>query len=95
MTSRIANVTQTPPQVKEASKNPAEARTSATITADQKPVKPVTSQTTATISDAAKAALLESTETPAQTAKEARGNDHQAQRLLAKENAAKLAMSKT
>jgi len=37
----------------------------------------------------AQAALKEATETPAQTATEARGGDHQAQRLLAKESAPK------
>ncbi len=40
---------------------------------------------------AAQAALQEATETTAQTAKEARSGDHQAQRLLAKEEAAKAA----
>ena len=39
------------------------------------------------ISSSAKAALQEATEAPDQTAKEARGGDHQAQRLLAKEAA--------
>jgi hypothetical protein len=41
------------------------------------------------VSTAAKAALQEATETPAQTAKEAQSGDKQAQRLLAKEKAAK------
>ncbi len=44
--------------------------------------------TTVTISSAAVAALAaqkEALETPQQTATEARGNDHQAQRLVAKE----------
>jgi hypothetical protein len=52
--------------------------------------------TSATISPAALAALAtskEAAETPAQTAQEARGNDHQAQRLLAKEAAARKAYS--
>jgi len=39
------------------------------------------------ISSAAQAALKEATETQAETMKEARGGDHQAQRLLAKEQA--------
>lgn len=48
--------------------------------------------TTVTLSSAAIAALAaqkEALETPQQTAKEARGNDHQAQRVLAKEEAIK------
>jgi hypothetical protein len=40
---------------------------------------------TVQISGAAQSALQEVLEAPAQTAKEARGGDHQAQRLLAKE----------
>jgi hypothetical protein len=43
------------------------------------------------ISNAAQSALQEATETQLQTAKEARGGDRQAQRLLAKETAAKKA----
>jgi hypothetical protein len=39
------------------------------------------------------AAAKEAAETPAQTAQEARGNDHQAQRLLAKEAAMRKAYS--
>ncbi|MDA8327322.1 MAG: hypothetical protein M0033_14095 [Nitrospiraceae bacterium] len=46
---------------------------------------------TVQISNAAQAALKELTETQAQTAKEANTGDHQAQRLLAKEAAAKAA----
>jgi hypothetical protein len=41
------------------------------------------------LSSAAQSALRESTETPAQTAKEASSGDMQAKRLLAKEEAAK------
>jgi hypothetical protein len=44
---------------------------------------------TVQISSAARAALAEATETPAQTAKEARAGDRQAQRLLAHYSAAK------
>jgi hypothetical protein len=44
------------------------------------------------ISSSAKAALQEATETPEQTAKEARSGDQQAQHLLAKEVAEKKAM---
>ena len=40
---------------------------------------------------AAQAANAEAMETPTQTAQEARGNDHQAQRLLAKEASEKAA----
>jgi hypothetical protein len=43
---------------------------------------------TVTISNAAKAALAEATETAAQTKQEAAQGDRQAQRLLAKEAAA-------
>jgi hypothetical protein len=42
-----------------------------------------------TAAQIAQAALKEATETPAQTATEAQGGDHQAQRLLAKESAPK------
>jgi hypothetical protein len=65
----------------------------ATSPAAQKPpqTKPQPTPTptdTVSISNAAKAALKEAMETPTQTAQEARGGDHQAQRLLAKEEAA-------
>ena len=46
---------------------------------------------TVSISNAAHAALAEATETSVQTAQEAGQGDHQAQRLLAKEQAAKAA----
>ena len=49
--------------------------------------------TTATISAAAQALAKEAAVTPAQTAQEAQGNDHQAQRLLAKQAAAQKAYS--
>ena len=53
-------------------------------------VKPKAAATdTVDVSAAAKAALQEATETPAQTAKEAQRGDKQAQLLLAKENAEK------
>jgi len=60
----------------------------------QKSAPPATSTTTSTpkdtvhISSASQAALQEILETPVQTATEARGGDHQAQRLLASETAA-------
>jgi hypothetical protein len=47
---------------------------------------------TVQISNAARQMLQETTETPAQTAKEAAGGDRQAQRLLAKEAATEKAM---
>lgn len=47
------------------------------------------SSTKVSISDTARALLAEATETSAQTAKEAGHGDRQAQRLLAKEQAAK------
>jgi hypothetical protein len=53
------------------------------------PSKATTPQDTVQISVAAQTALQELTETPVQTAQEARGGDHQAARLLAKEAAAK------
>lgn len=49
------------------------------------------SSTVVTISTAGKAALAEATETAAQTAAEARNGDHQAQRLQAKQSAARKA----
>jgi hypothetical protein len=47
------------------------------------------------LSSAAQAALRETVETPAQTAKEASSGDAQAKRLLAKEEAAKEAAAET
>ena len=61
----------------------------------QKPAEPQSpsnaAKDTVHISNAAQLLLRESLETPAQTAREANGGDRQAQRLLAKEAAAKLA----
>jgi hypothetical protein len=48
-------------------------------------------QDTVSISSAAQSSVQEATETQTQTAKEARGGDHQAQRLLAREADAKKA----
>ena len=48
------------------------------------PVTPKPPSDTVTISSAGKAALAEAMETAAQTAQEARGGDHQAQRLQAR-----------
>jgi hypothetical protein len=91
MAHPISSVTSKPP-VADPAQKPAKAKDASPPPA---PAAAPASQTTVSISDAAKAALLEATETPAQTAKEARGHDLQAQRLLAKENAAKLAATKT
>jgi hypothetical protein len=58
----------------------------------QKPAQSQAANTpadTVQISNAAQVALKETLETSAQTAKEAAGGDHQAQRLLAKEAAQK------
>jgi hypothetical protein len=60
------------------------------VTAKMTQSKPQqTSKDTVQVSSAAQAALMEATETSVQTAKEASAGDHQAQRLLAKEAAAK------
>jgi hypothetical protein len=84
MTGVISNVTQTQPVAQ------------STKTSTQKPTQSEPPSTTSTdlvlLSKAAQAmlaALQEATETPAQTAKEAGNGDLQAQRLLAKEAAAK------
>ena len=90
MTSKISSVTQPPGAPPHAANKAAAAKSrDISISPDA-----VVAKTAATISSAAQAALQEATETPAQTAKESRGNDHQAQRLLAKENAAKEAATK-
>jgi hypothetical protein len=58
------------------------------------PKPQVLAKDTVQLSSAAQAALLEALETPAQTAKEARGGDIQAKRLMAKQAAAKAAAEK-
>jgi hypothetical protein len=70
--------------------NSAQAKPAASASASQKPVPSQTPAPvdTVQISNVAQAALKESIETAAQTAKEAAGGDLQAQRLLAKEMAA-------
>ena len=89
MTHALTTVTQTVPT--------APGQTEAapkTASASQKSARVVTSpisKDTVQISAAAQTALQESQETKAQTTKEAAGGDHQAQRLLAKETAAKKA----
>jgi hypothetical protein len=71
--------------------NAAQPKATASATPSQKPTQTASSASapsdTVQISSAAQALLKESRETPAQTAKEAAGGDHQAQRLLAKEAA--------
>jgi hypothetical protein len=72
--------------------NAAQTKTPASATPTQKPTQTASSAgapvDTVRISSAAQVALKETLETPAQTAREAAGGDHQAQRLLAKETAA-------
>jgi hypothetical protein len=79
------------PNAAKAASQPAKTNTDTTQPAPQDPTaekaKPVSTDTVV-ISNAAKAALLEATETPTQTAKEARGGDLQAKNLLAKQAAA-------
>jgi hypothetical protein len=82
MVSAISSATQTQPVAR------------STETSTQKPTRPQPKAAAATDSvqlsaaaQAALAALLEATETPAQTAQEAGQGDLQAQRLLAKESA--------
>jgi hypothetical protein len=82
-----------PATQKQASQNSAIPEDKVTISAAAraKQTAPATSATTDTvqIANAAQAALKEATETPTQTAKEAQSGDRQAQKLLAKESAAK------
>lgn len=73
--------------------NQASVKTSSTAKAESPKADstnlPQSTSSVVNISNAAKAMLTESTETAAQTAQEARSGDHQAQRQLAKEQAAK------
>lgn len=71
-----ASATQAPPAAK-----------SPTVSQKSTPSQTLSADTVQ-ISSAAQTALQEVLEAPAQTAKEARGGDHQAQRLLAREAAA-------
>ena len=72
--------------------NGAQTKATASATPSQKPTQTASSSgapvDTVQISSAAQAASKETLETSAQTAKEATGGDHKAQRLLAKEAAA-------
>lgn len=63
------------------------AGTSQSASATSSKTSASTSSYTVSISNAAHAALAEATETSVQTAQEANSGDHQAQRLLAKEQA--------
>jgi hypothetical protein len=87
MANALTSVTQTipaaPVQTEAAPKPASASQKSAAV-----PTSPI-SKDTVQISTAAQTALKESQETRAQTAKEAAGGDRQAQRLLAKETAAK------
>ena len=92
MVSAMARATQTDPttasatQTRHAAKSPT-ARPKSTQSQPQSTTS--TTMDTVQISSAAQAVLREAIETPAQTAKEASSGDHQAQRLLAKEAAAR------
>ncbi len=92
MISAVTIAHQTEPPV---STNAAQTEATASTTPSQKPAQTASSANapadTVQISSAAQTALKETLETPAQTAKEAAGGDHQAQRLLAKEAAAEKA----
>jgi hypothetical protein len=67
--------------------HPATQSPKATQSKTESPKKTDTVQ----LSSIAQASFQEATETPTQTAKEASGGDHQAQRLLARQAAEKLA----
>jgi hypothetical protein len=75
----------------QAAPQPTEVRPKAPPEPQSQPVPTDTVQ----LSRAALAALEEATETSAQTAKEARGGDLQAKKLLAKQAAAKAALAET
>ncbi|QWR77140.1 hypothetical protein [Candidatus Magnetomonas plexicatena] len=80
MVNSVSNAT-TSQQVNTAQSKPKSAA------ADTEQAKPKTTPSATVSISAAAAALQEATETPNQTAKEARGGDQQAKRLLAKEAA--------
>ena len=67
----------------------------ATTTVQQKTGSSTTTTDTVNLSNAALAAYQEATETPAQTAQEARSGDPQAQRLLTREAAAEKLLSQS
>ena len=78
MMSNITNLTQA--QLSTPQSNPAHVKTT-------QPKPQQNSNVTVQISNAAKALLVEATETAAQTAKEASAGDQQAKKILAKEAA--------
>ena len=89
MTSPISSTTKAPAAAQVAAVDP---KAKEVKQSDSPAQAQPTAKTTVTVSAAAVAALAaekEAAETPVQTAQEARGNDHQAQRLLAKQAAAK------
>lgn len=79
----------TPSQPQAAVRKTAEHQSADQKTASAKP--PAAKGVAVTLSSAALSAAKEAAETPAQTAQEARGNDVQAQRLLAREKATRQA----
>lgn len=91
MVSTVKSATQTQPAVQSAPvKQKAPQSTSVDQKSTQSKPQPTTTDTVK-LSNAALVAAQEATETPTQTAKEAMSGDWQAQRLLAKEAAAKVA----
>jgi hypothetical protein len=94
MTTPVTAATQTDPTAASATQTEPVAK-SATPTQKSTQSQPSSSNSTPTdtvqISSAAKAALQEATETQAQSVREAQNGDTQAQRLLAREAAARKA----
>ena len=89
MTTAIPAGTRSPSEIASSTQAPHTQRASRGAA----PKAPATSATISPAGLAALAASKEAAETPAQTAQEAQGNDHQAQRLLAKETAERKAYS--
>ncbi len=91
MALSITSATHADPAAVAASKAPVAqpAPSSQKSVSAKAPAKSRAPKDTVQISSAAQSALQEATETAAQTAKEARAGDHQAVRLLAKEQAKK------
>jgi hypothetical protein len=86
MAIAITSAHQADPTPASATQAPSAAK-SATVSQKSTPSQTLSTDTVQ-ISSAAQTALQEVLEAPAQTAKEARSGDHQAQRLLAREAAA-------
>jgi hypothetical protein len=92
MVSAITSATRTDPTTASSTGPLAKSATSSQQATQSNPQSTTsTLRDTVQISNAAQAALKEVTETQAQTAKEASSGDHQAQRLLAIEAAARKA----